>query len=111
MPLPETLRGAISEFERKRTPPTPTKALAIQPPNFAHLVDPREHRTLKLLVAAMAADKYGYMHGAARQGATSKIVSAVERLGLKIDVDTVLKHLRESTDTALNDPDRNPNSE
>lgn len=111
MPLPNSLREAILEFERRRTPPAPTKALAIQPPNYSLLVDPREHRTLKLLVAAMAADKYGYQHGAPRQGATSKIVSAVHMLGLKIDVDTVLKHLRDSTDAALNDPDRNPNSD
>jgi len=55
---------------------------------------PRERRSLQILVAGMAAGQYGFNPAAVRSSATTEIVGDVELLGLSIDKDTVLTHLR-----------------
>jgi hypothetical protein len=55
---------------------------------------PRERRSLQILVAGMAAGRYRFDPGAVRSSATAAIVGDVERLGLTIDKDTVLTHVR-----------------
>ena len=46
------------------------------------------------MVAGMASRQYGYRPNAERNSATKAIVDDIERLGLSIDKDTVLTHLR-----------------
>lgn len=55
---------------------------------------PRERRSLHLIVAAMAHAKYGFDPRARKTPASAKIVTDIELLGLAIDEDTVLTHLR-----------------
>ena len=56
---------------------------------------PRERRSLQSMVAGMAVARYGFNPNADRNSATKAIVDDIERLGLSIDKDTVLTHLRE----------------
>ena len=46
------------------------------------------------MVAGMAAGQYGFNPSAERSSATKAIVDDIELLGLSIDKDTVLTHLR-----------------
>ena len=55
---------------------------------------PRERRSLQIMVAGMASGRYGFNPSAERSLATKVIVDDIERLGLSIDKDTVLTHLR-----------------
>lgn len=55
---------------------------------------PRERRSLQILVAGMAAGPYRFNPKADRNSATAAIVGDIERLGLSMDKDTVLTHLR-----------------
>ena len=56
--------------------------------------NPRERRSLQSMVAGMASGRYGFNPIADRNSATKTIVDDIERLGLSIDKDTVLTHLR-----------------
>jgi len=55
---------------------------------------PRELHSLLKIIAGMALGRYGFNPKADRNSATQAIVDDVERLGLSIDNDTVLQHLR-----------------
>jgi hypothetical protein len=55
---------------------------------------PRERRSLQIMVVGMASGQYGFNPRAERSLATKAIVDDIERLGLSIDKDTVLTHLR-----------------
>jgi hypothetical protein len=56
--------------------------------------NPRERRSLQIMVAGMASRHYGFNPSAIRSLATKAIVDDIELLGLSIDKDTVLTHLR-----------------
>src|SRR5262249_40239290 len=56
--------------------------------------NPRERRSLQSMIAGMASGRYGFNPTADRTSATKTIVDDIERLGLSIDKDTVLTHLR-----------------
>ena len=58
--------------------------------------DPRERRSLQKIIAGMASGKYGFTLCAPKHSATKEIVTDIELLGLSIDKDTVLKHLRDA---------------
>jgi hypothetical protein len=55
---------------------------------------PRELQSLLRILAGMAAGRYNFNPKADRTSATKAIVDDIERLGLSIDKDTVLKYLR-----------------
>jgi hypothetical protein len=68
---------------------------------------PRERRSLHIIVAGMATGRYAFTPNANRNLATKAIVDDIERLGLLIDKDTVLTHLRSAfreLDIQLPDP-------
>lgn len=67
----------------------------------------RERRSLQTMIAAMSAGRYGFKPISQRNSATSEIVSDIELLGLSLDKDTVLSHLRRAfadLDISLQDP-------
>jgi hypothetical protein len=55
---------------------------------------PRERRSIQIMVAGMASGRYGFKPSAERSLATKAIVDDIALLGLSIDKDTVLTHLR-----------------
>jgi hypothetical protein len=68
---------------------------------------PRERRSLQSMVAGMAAARYGFNPSMHRSSATKAIANDIELLGLSIDKDTVLTHLRNAfsdLDIRLPDP-------
>ena len=68
---------------------------------------PRKRRSLQIMVVGMASGRYRFNPIADRNSATKTIVDDIERLGLQIDNDTVLTHLRrayQELDIALPDP-------
>jgi hypothetical protein len=60
------------------------------------------------MVIAMAINGYGYRPAAPKSPVPQKIVTAIETLGLELDVDTVRKWLKEGADLldqqVFNDP-------
>ena len=58
----------------------------------------KERDSLKKMVIAMAIDGYRYKPGAPKSPVPQEIVAALERLGLKLDIDTVRKWLKEGAD-------------
>jgi len=56
--------------------------------------NPRQLRSLQIMVAAMASRKYHFNPSAERNSATKAIFDDIALLGLSIDKDTVLTHLR-----------------
>ena len=56
----------------------------------------KERRSLQILVATMAWRHYDYIPNSARNLATKLIVDDASLLGLSIDKDTVLNHLRQA---------------
>lgn len=114
MPLPTALHAAISDFECKRDPQWRKKRLStpvVKDRATQSTIDPREFRTLQIMIAAMAQDAYGYRFGAARQISTAKIVAAVQRIGIQIDEGTILKHTKEAAAIAAEEADPKPNSD
>jgi hypothetical protein len=68
---------------------------------------PRERKSLRTLLAAMSWSKYRFDPRLHRNEATQHIVDDAERLGLTIDAETVLKHLRKAfQDLDIELPDR-----
>jgi hypothetical protein len=58
----------------------------------------KERESLKKIIIAMAVDGYGYVPGSAKSKLYQEVVDAAERLGIKIDRDTVSKWVKESTE-------------
>ncbi|MFM9942893.1 MAG: hypothetical protein ACKVP7_25765 [Hyphomicrobiaceae bacterium] len=113
LPLPTELREAIAAIELKRGSQLRNERPLAPDNSYANpaAIDPREHRTLQIMIAAMATYAYGYKQGALRQTSTAKIVAAVQHIGLTIDEGTVLKHIRESIEIAHEEADPKPNSD
>ncbi|XHC10687.1 hypothetical protein ABWH98_24685 [Labrenzia sp. ac12] len=56
-----------------------------------------EKKSLLKLIAAMSIEGYGFNPKASKNDSTTKIVSALERLGIELDRKTILKWLREAS--------------
>lgn len=58
----------------------------------------RERDSLLKLIIGMAVDGYGYVPSATRSPISTELSSALERLGLSLDPDTIRKYLNEAKD-------------
>lgn len=67
-------------------------------PTVETSLNPKERTSLHTILIAMAVDKYRYPRSGVRSEAVSKIVGSVEKCGLRISEDAVLKHLRAAAD-------------
>lgn len=65
----------------------------------------RERRTLLKLLLGLAMDKFKFLPDGGRSSAAANISAALDRQGLKVSEDTVLKYLREAVDLGLHQED------
>ena len=102
--LPTALVEGITRLPSLRQREAPElAALRIENANLQRKLDcaasadrdlrPRERKSLQIMIAGMAT-KYGFDPNADRNSAVANIVRDIELIGLSIDKDTVLTHLR-----------------
>jgi hypothetical protein len=95
--LPKKLRNAVATIGAAKAPNCEVDELRKQLEQYKTAnrdPHPREFRSLQIIVVGMASGRYGFNPNADRNLATKAIVDDVERLGLLIDKDTVLTHVR-----------------
>lgn len=102
--LPAALVEAITRLLSLRQPEAPElAALRVEIANLKRELErattadrdlrPRERRSFQVMIAGMAT-KYGFDPNADRNSAVANIVGDIQLIGLSIDKDTVLTHLR-----------------
>ena len=114
MPLPDDLQSAIRQ--RKSEPFLSSEGAAgllrlVERERQSKPFGTRERQNMLLAITCMGIDKFGFKLGSQRQEATSKIVSAIERQGVSLHSDTVLKYLQQGAELINERRANNPNSD
>ena len=91
--LPSVRQKAPSELDALRTENATLKRELEASRTANRDLRPRERRSLQIMIAGMAT-KYGFDPNADRNSAVANIVGDIQLIGLSIDKDTVLTHLR-----------------
>lgn len=71
---------------------------SVTPPKAAAPLSDHERQSFLKLIAAMAAEQYGFDPRVSRNTATAAIEADLHATGLDLDRKTILKHLREASD-------------
>lgn len=86
-PAQDEFKDVLNEVAVRRMP----KSSGTEPEKPT---DKRELAAAQKIIAAMAADGYGYVHGSQRSPIPGQIEAACDRLGVPVSRETILKHLR-----------------